>query len=411
MLIDESLNIRDFFLSLANLLDMAEPKLAKHQIKTAFIAWQIGVELGLSVEKLNTLIIASLLHDIGALSLEEKINLHSSIYEELEQHSIKGAYILSKIDGFKEVADSVKFHHTSYSLLGEKMFLAQIINVADTVERAIDRSAEVLSQKEDINNLLKVNINKEFNPRIVEAYYKISEKECFWFDLENSNIRNFFYESPLKNEKSTKIFEKQLILLIRDIIDFKSPFTIRHSSLVMVVSKELGKIFNLSQNEIDKIEIASLLHDVGKLVIPNCIIMKPGPLDSVEKSIIKKHPYYTYIFLKEAKFKEEIVKLASFHHETHNGRGYPFKLTKERLTLSQRIITIADIFVALFEDRPYRKGMEKDKIFEILEEYTKGTKDSLIFEKLSENYEGIIYEIGRTSVEVTKHYEEMMLLK
>lgn len=114
--------------------------------------------------------------------------------------------------------------------------------------------------------------------------------------------------------------------------------------------------------------IAGYLHDVGKLKIPDEVLEKPGKLTDEEFNIMKQHAYYTWVLLKDIAGFEQIVEWAARHHEKLNGKGYPFHLSRNELSLGARIMTIADIFSALAEDRPYRKGMEKEKVIMILRE-------------------------------------------
>lgn len=407
----EYITMRDFFLSLSTLLDVAEPELSKHQLRTAFIAWQIGERMKLKDMELNELIIASLVHDIGALSLEEKVNLHSSVFEDLELHSVRGWYILNKVTGFKKIAEAVKYHHTNYIKLGDKQILAQIINLSDTVERLINRSKDILTQKNDIRRIIEAESNRMYNPIIISYYNELSEIDSFWFDLENPNMKDFFEDSPLSAARIGKELNLELSYLIRDVIDFKSPFTVRHSTSVMITAKYIAKKLKLTKCEIEKIGLAGLLHDIGKLVIPTSLIMKPGPLDTIERSVIKRHPYYTYVFLKSAKYPKDICDLASFHHETFRGNGYPFKIGRDSLTMGTRIISMADIFVALTEDRPYRQGLDKEKVIEIMGNYVKGTIDEDITRFLFENYEEILLEIEEAKKVLQEEYDKIMALK
>jgi HD-GYP domain-containing protein (c-di-GMP phosphodiesterase class II) len=107
---------------------------------------------------------------------------------------------------------------------------------------------------------------------------------------------------------------------------------------------------------------------VGKLVVPRAILEKNGKLDDEEFSIIREHPYFTRLILMDMDGFEDIANWAGFHHEKLNGKGYPFHFGREYLDLGSRIMAVADIFSAITEDRPYRKGMPREKVMEILRE-------------------------------------------
>ena len=398
-----SINLKDFFISLSNLLDLGDEYLSFHQIRTAFIAWKLGEKLDLSIVDLNKLIIGSLVHDIGAISLEEKVRLRNFAFEELDIHAYRGFYILQKIEGFADVAQMVRYHHMSYAELGEKEFLAQIINLSDSIERSIDREKTILEQKTEI--IEKHANSEEFHPRIKQAFLEASLADKFWIDLSNPRIKELLYECSLCNVEVPKKMIMDLSFLIRDIIDFKSPFTLRHSIGVMFCVEEMGKKLNFSEDDICDLIISALLHDVGKLMIPTDIIMKPGPLDKWEKSKMDEHPYYTYMFLKEAGYSEKICVTASYHHEELGGRGYPFRLVENSIPIEARIMAVSDVFVALYEERPYRKSLSKDEITEIMNDYSEYKLDKKLVNLLLDSYEEIDADLLQMDYQLQKEYE------
>lgn len=118
-------------------------------------------------------------------------------------------------------------------------------------------------------------------------------------------------------------------------------------------------------------EIAALLHDIGKLSIPNCILDKNGKLTSEEMRIMRSHTYYTRLILSKIDGFEDITDWASNHHEKLNGKGYPLGLSEEEISLESRIMAICDIYEALTADRPYRQGMSMENAFKIIETMVK----------------------------------------
>lgn len=161
---------------------------------------------------------------------------------------------------------------------------------------------------------------------------------------------DFSIEVSLKRFLSiTKIFSK--------IIDGKSKFTAKHSVDLEQKSLKLVEYFGLDEETKLKIQIASNLHDIGKLGTPNSILDKEGSLTSNELFEIKKHAYLTHTILSKIDNFSDITKWASSHHEKLDGTGYPFGLTSNELGLEERIVSCLDFYQALVEDRPYRKSM------------------------------------------------------
>lgn len=108
------------------------------------------------------------------------------------------------------------------------------------------------------------------------------------------------------------------------------------------------------------------MHDLGKLAVPAEILEKPGRLTPQEFAVVRRHTYYTYHLLEPLKVLDLIRVWAAYHHERIDGHGYPFHLVANELPLGSRIVSVADIFTALTEDRPYRKGMSVKEAFQII---------------------------------------------
>jgi HD-GYP domain-containing protein (c-di-GMP phosphodiesterase class II) len=108
---------------------------------------------------------------------------------------------------------------------------------------------------------------------------------------------------------------------------------------------------------------AALLHDIGKLFVPNTILEKPGALDGAEWEIVKQHPHYSYEILRRVTGFEELSEVAAAHHEKLDGSGYFRHLDAQHLSLKARILVVADIFDALSARRPYREAMPLDEVF------------------------------------------------
>jgi len=161
---------------------------------------------------------------------------------------------------------------------------------------------------------------------------------------------------------------KQCAEIFARIIDAKSPYTQRHSRGVSRLARHLAERLGFDAVTCEKIEVAGLLHDIGKLQIPDEIIEGPNALTPHEFDIMKSHSYGTLQVLKRLPAIEELAQWAAFHHETPDGHGYPFKVGGSALPMEARIINVADIFQALAQERPYRKPMAPEEIMAILQE-------------------------------------------
>jgi len=174
-------------------------------------------------------------------------------------------------------------------------------------------------------------------------------------------------------------------------IDFRSPFTASHSKAVAVVAKILGRLYGLSSAERRRINIAGYLHDLGKIGTPLEILEKPGKLTENEFNILRPHPYHTFHVLRNIESFEDIRTWSGHHHEYLDGSGYPFRLVGDEVCLHSRILTVADIFVALTEDRPYRAALTVREATRILGDMAKDGKLDSHVVRLAEKRSDEIY--------------------
>ncbi len=176
--------------------------------------------------------------------------------------------------------------------------------------------------------------------------------------------------SIIELHKELEDTQREIIYRMGEIGETRSKETGNHVKRVAEYSKLLGKLCGLKQNDIDIIFMASPMHDIGKVGIPDSVLNKPGKLNDEEWEIMKEHSELGYNILKNS--KREILKAAAIisyhHHEKWNGSGYPQGLKEEEIHIFGRITAIADVFDALGSDRCYKKAWELDKILELFKE-------------------------------------------
>jgi len=143
-------------------------------------------------------------------------------------------------------------------------------------------------------------------------------------------------------------------------IDAKDSYTSGHSQRVTNLSVDLGREVALSREDLENVRIASLLHDIGKIGIPETILNKPGRLNDEEFEIIKSHTTLGVKILENVEFLEQVLSIILHHHERFDGKGYPAKISGETIPLGARIITVADTYDAMTSDRPYRKALSAE---------------------------------------------------
>lgn len=151
-----------------------------------------------------------------------------------------------------------------------------------------------------------------------------------------------------------------------DVVDAKSPFTAAHSRLVADVAERLAVSMGLAPSEIVDVRRAGLLHDLGKLGVPNAILDKPSRLEPEEFAVIQRHPELTLRILAPIPSFATVAELAACHHERLDGRGYFRGLSAPTLAAGARIVTVADVWEALTANRPYRAAMDPESALAII---------------------------------------------
>lgn len=183
--------------------------------------------------------------------------------------------------------------------------------------------------------------------------------------------------NELKNEKQLRekvlsLFENvqdlflSTVKSLAEVIEAKDAYTMGHCERIREYSLLIGKKLNLTIDEMRDLEYASLLHDVGKITIPESILNKPGRLTDEEFAIIKTHSVKGYNILSHIKQLKGALVGIKYHHERYDGKGYPEKLKGKEIPLIARIIAVSDAYDAMTSDRTYRKCFDLKTAKEIL---------------------------------------------
>ena len=183
-------------------------------------------------------------------------------------------------------------------------------------------------------------------------------------NFEDELISKFHNDHDLSDSRTWEVATS-----LAGAIDAKDPYTKGHSTSVSKFSEALARAVNLPEKEIARITLGALLHDVGKIGIPETVLKKEGPLSDEEWAIMKQHPIIgAEKVLQPNPNLKDLVPIVKYHHERIDGKGYPEGLSDKEIPLVAKIVAIADTYHALISDRPYRKGMNIEKALAILEE-------------------------------------------
>lgn len=360
-----TISLEELVFSLSTLMDHTIAPLRDHHRRTAIAAYHIATQLNLTWQQRNDLIFASAIHDIGAFSIKEQQDLLDLRFESkhINRHARAAYLLLKEFSQFDHVSSILRYHHAYLDSTTEEQrqlipVEALVLQVADHVAVLTINSLNILDQSAIIINELNKQSGVMFNPEIIEAFNNAAEKESFWLDVKNMTISSLFADRLKLDHLHIQRDELSgLVNLFRRIIDFRSEVTSTHSAGVGVVAAELVRMNGREDETIRKVKMAGYMHDIGKLIVPSEILEKPSKLTPGEFNIIRTHTYFTYEFLNSISIFSDIRDWASQHHERLNGHGYPFHENNKTLSFESRAIAVADVFTALTEDRPYRKGV------------------------------------------------------
>jgi putative nucleotidyltransferase with HDIG domain len=151
-------------------------------------------------------------------------------------------------------------------------------------------------------------------------------------------------------------------------LDLRDKETEGHSQRVTEMTMRLAREMGVGESDLVQMRRGALLHDIGKMAIPDAILLKPGPLTDEEWAIMRKHPSYAYEMLSPIEFLRPALDIPYCHHEKWDGTGYPRKLKGEQIPLAARIFAIVDVWDALRSDRPYRKARSKEMVYAYVRE-------------------------------------------
>ncbi|HVN35483.1 MAG TPA: HD domain-containing phosphohydrolase [Casimicrobiaceae bacterium] len=172
--------------------------------------------------------------------------------------------------------------------------------------------------------------------------------------------------------------------------------TSAHSCRTRTLALELGKVCGLSAAELATLGLAAQLHDIGKIGVPDRILLKPGRLDSEELELMRSHPRRGYDILMAVPDPEvaAVADVVLHHHEGFDGMGYPSRLKGEEIPVSSRIVTIVDSYDALAAQRPYKKPKTHERIMHILFEEEGGKYDPFLRTKFAALIEASAHKAG-----------------
>lgn len=409
--------------ALSTALDLTEGQLPGHALRTAYLSMRVAEAMDLGAGERATLFYAAFLKDAGCSSNAAAVsrifggddialktrqstigrslldqaafairNLPSTeplplrlrrlikigITGKREQQAIeqlrceRGASIARKAGFNDSVGTAIHDVHESWDGKGQPRGIAG--EAIDPSARVIAACAglEVFSSVRGRDAALRVLDDRRgrwYEPVVVDVLLDLGANGLF-DDLAAPDLigRTMELEPTARVDVGADTDIDRLAGAFADIVDAKSPFTGSHSGRVGALAETVAIRLGLPSSTVVDVRRAGLLHDLGKLGVPNTILDKPSRLEPAEFEVIKRHPELTLRILEQVPAFASVAELAACHHERLDGRGYFRGLTAPELSIGARIIAVADVYEALTANRPYRTAMPTEAALAILRE-------------------------------------------
>jgi len=363
-----------------------ESKMVHKQINLNNINLILQVSTSIILENIENILkkpeITHLISQINQLNkinefnnLENKeINLNTIIFKELSTKTIinNNVFILS---------DSI------FSLNKDKLEIGII--------KKDDINTDFFQHLLTKNNILDFIIcydEKDINSLYYQIYSILSN---LYFLLGKNNQQKYIEKligDIIKLKLENEELLQEIIYRLSLAAEYKDEYTVSHIKRISLYCNLIAKEMKLNKDFIKKITLASPLHDIGKIGIPDNILLKPGKLTPAEFEIMKTHTLIGAKILNNS--KQELIQFAKeialYHHEKYNGKGYPFNLKGEEIPLSARIVAIADIFDALTSKRPYKEPYTISDTIDIIKKDSKEHFDPEIVNIFLKNIKDIV---------------------
>lgn len=357
------INSGNIFGLIARTLSRVDPRLVDHGKRVAYLTVKmLDMEGRRSAREKRDICFLALLHDVGAYKTDEIDRMMTFESNHIWGHSIYGYLFLKYLSPIRPLAPAILFHHTPYEELRwidtPEKDLAGLIDLADRVD--------VLTQTEGrssthLHGYLRGARGVRFSEEAVDLF--LEADRCFHLEevlRRPPEIGDFEPEADLSPEE----IDAYLMMLVYS-IDFRSQHTVTHTITTVTIAVELARMMGLSAEESSHVRYGAMLHDLGKIGIPEEILEFPGKLSAQAMAVMRTHVDITEDILGGA-IDPVTANISLRHHEKLDGSGYPRGLRGSELTLPERIVAVADMASALLGTRSYKEAYSTRRTLDIL---------------------------------------------
>ncbi len=396
-------------------MDIMSHELLEHGHIVSYIMYKmLQADGNYSRQEMTDYALLALLHDIGTMKTGYRKSLSRIETDDLWGHSIYGYLFLRYLSPLYDKAEIVLYHHLNYNkhhfIKSRYIKEAEYLQLADKMDVFMREKNKKTHMDADY---FKKNVNITFSDEALQMFYKAQEKYHITERLSSgeylTELERLFNRVDYDDE-DIRMFLQMIVYSI----DFRSQQTVLHALGTTTYAECIGKIMGLRDRKLEELYYGALLHDIGKIAIPLEILEAPRRLNDQEMRVMKAHVLITERILQDT-IDEDIYMIAIRHHEKMDGTGYPNGIKGDELTLSQQIMTVADVLSALRGKRSYKDEMPKEKILSIITEDAEKNKlsrkvaDVLVarYDDIMNYYDGHMVATQSTYMEILEQYESI----
>ncbi len=369
-----------------------------HEKRVAFLANRVGAKMGMDGETLYALTIAGAMHDSALFEyLQDEISGDGGRKTErdMASHCTAGERVMKKHPFYARAEGAVLYHHEradgggAFGLTADSTPLcARVLHIADAADVKYGLYSMDPGKYRDMMEWIRAQEGTLFDREVIEGFCGAMDYEALMSITGEGVVDLLDAILPGRPVDIPASVVCDISTFLAHITDYKSHFTWQHSLGVAEKAEKLGRYYGFPEEHCQKLFIAGALHDIGKLLISNDILEKPGKLSSEEYRSIQNHAIGTWEFLHDIGGLEDIARWAALHHEKLDGSGYPFGYTAEELSHEERLMACLDIYQALVEKRPYKEGLSHEDAIVIMRRMgSAGQLDGAVIEDIERCYE------------------------
>ncbi len=340
-------------------------KVLLHGEITAYIFYNMLKADGMYTEmELAEYALVGMMHDIGMIKIGYKDDIVNCEFQNVWAHSVYGYLFLKYLSPVDDMAEIVLYHHLPYKLHSHinspYLKVTEYLMLADKMDVYMRMEGHNMEQDYFVKR-----VNTDFSARAMELFNLAQAQFSFLDKLKTDEYQkelSQLFERVNFSEKQKKGFLEMLVYAI----DFRSQQTVIHTMSTKTFAVEIGRLLRVPAMDLQILYYGTLMHDIGKIVIPISILEAPRRLTDDEMRIMRAHVVITDKILRGI-VDDRIVDVAAKHHEKLDGTGYPLGLQDTEISLLERIAAVADILSALYGKRSYKESFTPEKVKAILQ--------------------------------------------